>query len=228
MLIQEALGKNQILQKADVETQKKLISCGHIKKYKKGELIFREREEVLYFFFLAEGYVALYRINKNQDRKVIFVYGNHDMLNEVIVQEPVASITCMALSEVRVLTFYRDEFRDIMEKDAGLTNAVMDSVSLKLRRCYRQLANTPNAMSLDDQLSSKLWKLGRDFGKMEDGKIRIQFDLTITFLADMVGAKRETVSRAVKRFKERKLIEYEKNTIWIMNLEALRCFDTEG
>lgn len=224
MLVRDVCENNRILSRSNPATMAKMLSYGLIRSYKKGELIFREREDVSQLYFLADGYAALFRINSNQDRKVVFVYGNHEMLNEVVLQEPIASISCVALSDVKVLIFSRKNFREMMEGDFCLTTAVMGSLSLKLRRCYRQLGNTPNTMCLDRQLASKLWKLGRDFGEDEDGKLRIGFEITVTFLADMLGAKRETVSRAVSRFRKARMIALQKNALYILDPEALRLY----
>ena len=222
MQVREACEKNEILKNANPSSMAKMVSYGMLREYRKGETIFREREEVTKLYFLVEGCVALYRINRNQDRKVIFVLGHREMLNEVILQEPVASISCMALTDVKILSFTRRQFKEIVEQDFELSARVMDSLAKKLRRCYHQLSNTPNAMRLDRQVASKLWKLGRDFGQEKDGQVKICFELSITFLADMVGAKRETVSRVVKKLSDEGLIEVKKNYFYLSSLEELR------
>lgn len=200
----------------------------NVKKYKKGELIFREREEVNKLYFVVDGFTALFRNNYNLDQKVIFVFGKNEILNEVIIQEEIASSSCMALSDVEVLVIQKEKFVEIMKNNFELSKAIIDSISLKLRRCYRQLGNTPNAMKLDKQVASKLWKLGRDFGRVQaEGVVKIGFELSITFLADMVGAKRETVSRVIKKLTQDKLITVKKNCFYILNMEELQKYAAE-
>jgi CRP-like cAMP-binding protein len=114
-----------------------------------------------------------------------------------------------------------------MEQDLTFAKAVIKSMAMKIRRMYHQLSNTSNSMRLDKQIASKLWKLSRDFGKEKEGKIEIDFDLSITYLADMVGSKRETVSRIVKQLSERQLIEVNKNRFIIVNAQGLHEFCKE-
>ena len=49
----------------------------------------------------------------------------------------------------------------------------------------------------------------------------IDMNLSITYLADMLGSKRETVSRQVKRLTELGLINMEKNRITIPDMKKI-------
>lgn len=222
MTITEAYGKCDILKEIKPESAEKLISCSVLRKYRKNENIFRERESVNRFYFVISGYVGLYRINRNLDKKVIFVCGLGVMLNEVIAESPVASISCCALGEVTVLSVGRERFLEVMESDPKLMKLVMISSAKKIRRLYRQLGNTSNMMHLEEQVSSKLWKLAKDFGVKKGDYIKIDFDMSITFLADMVGSKRESVSRIIKKLTEKNLVKIERNRFLIYDAEGLK------
>lgn len=216
----------ELLRKAKPCTKNSLMEEGILKFYKKGEIIFRDREEVNFIYFVISGYIALYKMNKQQDKKVIFVYGKGELLNEVILQEPISSINCETLSDTQVLCISRKRFLRAMQEDAIFSNLVMNSMVLKIRRLYHQLGNTSNSMRLDKKIASKLWKLARDFGEEKPQGIEIGFDLSITYLADLVGSKRETVSRVIKQLVEHKLIEYQNNRFLIIDLDKLNQYCT--
>ena len=55
---------------------------------------------------------------------------------------------------------------------------------------------------------------------LDDGTL-IDFDLSITYLAELLGSKRETVSRLVKQLSEAGLVEYRKNHFFIPDREKL-------
>ena len=61
-------------------------------------------------------------------------------------------------------------------------------------------------------------------GNPEKENIRIGVSLSITFLADMLGAPRETTSRLCKSLSERGLIQMEKKTIIVRNMDCLSNF----
>lgn len=222
MTVKEAVCKCNILKDIKPESVEKLINSSVVRKYEKNEFIFRERESVNRFYFLVSGYAALYKMNRNDDRKVIFISGSGEMLNEEITESPAATVSCYSLGNVTVLSIARDCFLEVLKIDSGLMNVVLRSSAIKIRRLYRQLGNTSNMMHLEDQISSKLWKLAKDFGVEKDGYIKIDFDMSITFLADMVGAKRESVSRIMKRLGEKNLVKVERNRFLICDADGLK------
>lgn len=201
----------------------KLIAYGFVKKYPKGSLVFLERDTVNRIFFVAEGFVALSKTNNNHDKKVVFVYGPGVLLNEVILENPVSSISCETLSDATLLSFSRSQLAEIMQEDSCFAANVFRSLATKVRRLYHQLGNTSNMMHLNRQLAAKLWKLGKDFGTEQDGKVLLDISLSITFLADMLGSKRESVSRAVKKLTEAGLIKLEKNRVYLLDLDQLQA-----
>lgn len=227
MTVKEACQIPGILREANSTTKVKMTGLGVLKNYKKGDIIFRDREEVNQIFFVISGYVALFKMNKQHDKKVIFIVGSGAALNEVIIQEPISSINCEALGDTVILAFHRNHFLEMMEQDRNFAKAVIASMAMKIRRLYHQLCNTSNSMRLDKQIASKLWKLSRDFGKERDGRKEIDFDLSITYLADLVGSKRETVSRIVKQLTEKKLIEIDKNRFIIIDSDGLHKYCKE-
>ena len=220
MDLYEAINHIAILEQASPATKAKILSCAHLKKVQEGEILFREREPVEMILFLVTGFAALYRHNHQGDRKIIFVYGSGEILNEVILENAIASISGQALSESYLLMISRNHFLELLD-DAAFSRIVMCSEAKKIRRLYRQLANTTNMSRLEQQVAAKLWKLGRDFGEECEEGIRVQFELSITFLADMIGAKRESVSRTIKVLKEENLLEIEKGYFIIKDMELL-------
>ncbi len=222
MIIRDAIERCTILNHANPASKTKILSYGIIKKYKKNEYIFRDREDVNKIYFVISGFVVLEKINKNQDRKIIFIFSTGELLNEVVLEESIASVSCYALGEVEIISFSRSQILEIMETDFQFSKMIMDSMAKKIRRLYHQLENTTNMMHLDKQIAAKLWKLGKDFGKEKENYIEIEFDMTITLLADMVGSKRETVSRIIKNMTNQKIVKINKNSCYIYDMNQLK------
>lgn len=227
LTIAEACQVPKVLQDVGQATREKLITNGLIRSYKKGEIIFRDQQEVDRFYFVISGYVNLYKVNMKQSQKVIFIYGAGEMLNEVLIDRPKASINCEALSEVVTLSYSRKQLLEMMEQDFGLTLAIMKSSVKKTRRLYRQLANTSNMVHVDSQVASKLWKLARDYGEVTEEGVKINFELSISFLADMIGSKRETVSRIVNRFCKEGLLRTRRNIFIVVDMNGIKDYSKE-
>lgn len=227
MNLKEACELIKVFQSIQPETRAALESGGIIKYYHKGEHIFLDRTKVTHFYFMINGTAALYKLNHQQDKKVIFVYGKGEMLNEVMLQDELSSINCELLSDAVVFRFPIKIFKELMSRDYNLAEAVMKSMAVKIRRLYHQLKNTSNAMRLDKQIAAKLWKLSKDHGVPCENGYEINFDLTISYLADMLGSKRETVSRQLKILAEKDLILIKKNRFYVKNINNLKQYFKE-
>ncbi len=227
MTINEAFQISDILRQASPSSQAEIASFAFIRRYERGQHVFFDQEEVNCFYILLEGIASLYKTNSLGEKKVIFIYGPGSLLNEVTMQELPASINCEIREEALVLVLPKVRFWYVLERDGALTRAVMESMSLKIRRLYRQLKNTTNALSGEKRLAAKLYKLAKDHGIAAGDEIEISMNLSITYLAEMVGSKRETVSRQMKKLTEMGLIRMEKNRVFVPDLKKLSKYFRE-
>lgn len=226
--VKQALAVPEALQDIKDVTLKELERCGILLEMKSGQHLYRDKDEVNNVYFVISGMATLYKNNGIGEKKIIFVYGKGSMLNEVVLQDLFESSSCEILKSGIILAFPKKRFIQLMEQDFRLNKAILDSMALKIRRLYRQLKNTTNAMLGEKRLAAKLWKLSRDYGEKTDKGTVVQMDLTITYLADMMGSKRETVSRQLKKLTEKGLIQYEKNTFIIPDMEQLNFYFKEN
>ena len=77
---------------------------------------------------------------------------------------------------------------------------------------------------MEKRLAAKLWKLSKDYGIEAENGIIINMNISITYLADLLGSKRETISRSLKILLNENLIEYDNKKIKIINQEKLSQF----
>lgn len=195
--------------------------------FKKGEHLFFERQKVDCLYFLDAGCASLYKLDVHQDRRIIFVLKPGEWVNEVILDGKAASINCVFLVDSRVLCFEKTRFLEICRQHSILAKAVMDSMSLKIRRLYHQIRNTSNTTRGDKRIAAKLWKMARDCGVSCAEGTRIVPELSITMLAEMLGSKRETVSRQLKILADRRLILLEKRHFIVPDRDVLRDYFTK-
>lgn len=196
MDIKEAFSIAEILHNASPSTLADLASCGSLRRVGRGEQLFLDHEEVTTIYILVSGTASLYKCADGGEKRVIFAYNGGAALNEVILNGMPSSVCCEMLEDSYVLCFPVGRFASAMERDPRLSKAVMDSMSIKIRRLYRQLAS--GAMRGEKRLAAKLWKLSRDHGKDIPEGTLIDMPVTVTYLAEMLGEARETVSRQLR------------------------------
>lgn len=205
----------------------KLNEICFVKELKKGEHLFRDKEVINSIYVIKSGKVALYKQSESAQKKVIFILGKDTIINEVIIDNLPASINCEAFEKAEILCFDRIKFLDIMKEDFELSKIIINSLAMKVRRLYRQGKNSI-PIKVEKRVAAKLWKLSRDYGvEIEEGTL-IDLNITITYLADMFGAPRETISRALKILNNEGLIINKNKKIIVPNRDKLVRFFKEN
>jgi len=163
-------------------------------------------------FFLVTGNVQIYNMTACGKKKVLFVLASGDMLNDSI-SSGVNTIFCETLTSCRFFVLPRVKLFSLMEQDFQLTLNLLAYQEKKLWRLGHQLKNTSGSIYLERKLAAKLWKLARDFGVRTPDGVVIDIDLSITFLADLLGVSRENASRACKKLVEMGLVAMDRKRV---------------
>lgn len=184
-----------------------------IRNLKKSQILFGERECLNNIHIVLSGKVSMYRLSEKGQKRVIYILNKGEIINEVNFDNMTTSINCEGFEDGVIISILKVDLLNIMKQDFKLTEVILYSMSKKIRRLYRQIKNTvPTKM--DKRVAAKLWKLSKDYGVETSMGTLINIKISITYLADMLGSSRETISRAVKelenmgmvRIKDRKFI----------------------
>lgn len=193
------------------------------KKLKKGMHLFRDKDKINNIYIVESGKVTLYKLNEAAQKKIVFILGRGAIVNAVILDNLPASINCEIFEDAEILSFDRLKFIEVMKNDFELTTVVMNSLAMKVRRMYRQIKNT-TPIKVEKRVAAKLWKLSKDYGVESEDGILIDLNISVTYLADMFGTHRETISRALKILQNEGLIVWKSKKIVITNKEKLSNF----
>lgn len=210
------------------ETLENLWKAGKVNEYTKGSILMRGKELVSYIFIQLSGKCIQYNLTYHGKRKILFVFGKDTLLNENVFNYQMTSIYCETIEKSKIFVIPVAEFVKQMERDFRLTRNVIEAQERKMWRLSHQLKNTMSSIYLERKLASKLWKLCRDFGVDTEAGREIDINMTITFLADMLGVPRETASRVCSVLVENGLIKIHKKRIIVTDVEKLRTFYKVG
>jgi CRP-like cAMP-binding protein len=206
------------------ETLEKLCTYGEICRMDKGSICFRAKEVTPNVYILLNGQAIIYNLTHQGQRKIIYILGNGELLSENIMADHSPGTFCEIIKSSDVFSIRKSYFRELMKKDYRLTENVLSAYERNIWRLSHQLKNTTGSTNLEKKLAAKLWKLSRDFGKKTADGILIDINLSVTFLADLMGAPRETISRMCKNLVNKELIQMERKQITIINPEGLVHF----
>ena len=202
---------NNIKEESLKDLEKIIVKC----ETKKKQILFHEKEIVDNIYFLEKGKVSIYKINENGERKIIFILKSGDMINEVLLENNKnTTFGCEAFEKSTILQCPSLEFIKIMEKDFNLTKNILSHTQNINRRLYRQLKNSIS-IRLDKKLAAKLYRMGREFGQSRGEWTMINANISITYIAEMLGCKRESLSRAMKQLQDHDLVKIDNRKIYI-------------
>lgn len=226
-------GKNELYRLSfflDVtpETLEKLWSAGNIRQFPKGHILIRAGDSVDQVYFQLSGKSMVYNLTHAGRRKIIFIYGEGTLLNEHMLYEHAVSLFCELLEKSSVFAVSKKLFLKCMEEDFSLTSAVLKLAERRLWRMGHQLKNTMGSVGMEQKLAAKLWKLSRDFGIPRPYGVEIDLNLSVTTLADMLGASRENTSRMCSALVDLGLLKIHKKRITIIDQVQMADFYKTG
>ena len=222
------LYRQKFFERVTPTTLDALWEAGKVSEYPKGHILIRAKEDIDMLWVQLSGKSMLYNLTHTGRRKIIFILGFGELLNDHVLNEHETSLFCEAVEVGQVLEFPVSVFTEAMKKDFLLTRRILAAQERKIWRLGHQLKNTMGSIYLERKLAAKLWKLSRDFGVPGKRGLEIDIHMTVTFLADLLGAPRETTSRVCKTLAEHGLIRMEKKRICIPDRERMARFYKTG
>ena len=216
------LSNIRIFENIQKERLEELAALGRVRRLPSQTKIFHEHNMENRWYLILEGRVSLYKRNYIGEKKGIFVLGRGDILGDSLFEEELLSTTAQALTQVEIFSISKKELHKVMKGESIFYENVLRYMERRIQRLYRQLKNMTGSVRVDKRLAAKLWKLSRDYGIEGKDGTRIDLPLSVTYLAELIGAKRETTSRQLGLLLQEGMICQRGNQILIPSREALR------
>ena len=211
----EGISKNSI---SEIKNNSDIIEL------KKNRALYFDRQILDYVYFLVSGNVSLIKSNENGENKVIFLLSSGAMINEPLMRKNSSGIEFWGFEDAKILRISLKTFDKIMSKDYILVRNCMLFMEKRIRRLYMQLKNSTSA-NIERKLAAKLYRLGTQYGieSPENNFILINLNLTVTYIAKMLGYQRETVSRSMRLLSDKAIILLKDRKFYI-DMEKARQF----
>ena len=206
--------------KISQNSKEKIIQTARIKVLKKGEMLFRAKDNIEHFYAVLSGKVSMFRLSSEGQKRVFFILGSGDLVNEVVFDNLPVSVDCEAFEATHILQIEKAGFLRVMETDFNLTMSIFNSIGKKQRRLYRQLKNTL-PIGIEKKLAAKLWKLSRDYGiqpkdhRIPDTWKLIDMNISCTYISYMLGTSRESISRAMKKLQDIEACQWSGRDLYV-------------
>ena len=199
---------------ATIEEIKKTADIIHLKKNK---ALYSDRQVIDYVYFLLSGNISLIKSNENGESRVIFLLSSGSMINQPLMRKNTSGLECWGFEDSKIIRIPFDKFDQLMSKDYTLARNCMLFMERRIRRLYRQLKNSVT-LSIEKRLSAKLYRLALEHG-INDNSFEnytlINLNISVTYIAKMLGYQRETVSRAIKILMKNEILKMEERKFYV-------------
>jgi len=184
--------------------------------YPKGSVILFQDDPGDSLFVLRDGRVKVVLIGEDGREVILGVLEPGAHFGELaLIDDQPRSAHVIAMEDAQLLVLRREDFRRRVEANPTVAWALLSELSRRLRRADVKIGGL---VLLD--VPGRIARLLLDLAD-EGGSEQVEKPLTHQTIAQMIGASRETVSRAMKEFQDAGLIRVERRRISIGDREAL-------
>jgi CRP-like cAMP-binding protein len=202
------------LREGDVE---RILQAARERTYPKNSVILFEDDPGDALYVVISGQVKLVLIAEDGREVILSIRRKGDFFGEIsLIDDEPRSAHVIAMEDSRLLVLRREDFQRCLQE--------MPSVSIGLLRALckrlRQADNKIGSLVLLDA-TGRVAHLLLEMADENDG-VHVAQRLTHHMIAQMIGASRETVSRTMRDFASRGLIEVARKTLTIRNRRDAR------
>ena len=217
----DVLARAGLFQGVAPEAREALASALQHSDYTRGETVFTEGEQGDTLFIVLTGKVKVGRRAADGRENMLSVMGPSDMFGELSLFDPgPRTATATVLTDARLASLAHAALRPWLNDRPEIAEQLLRVLARRLRRTNDALADLIFT-DVPGRVAKALLELAERFGTQEGEGVRVHHDLTQEELAQLVGASRETVNKALADFASRGWLRLEPRSVVIMDIERL-------
>lgn len=186
-----------------------------------GQVIFHHGDPGGLLYIITSGKVKItYSTPEGQDA-LLAILGKGDFFGELaLLDDSPRSATAEALVPTETLTLRRRAFMQYITENPAFSLHVLKTLAEHIRRLNSQISDI-FFLDLPARLARVLLHLSEGHGRVVDEGLMIDLSITQTDLAEMTGATRVSINKALGRFRRAKWIETKGRKFIILNRDEL-------
>ena len=187
----------------------------------RGDILFQEGDEGDTLYVIQTGKVKLGRRSSDGRENLLAVLGPGELIGELSLFDPGARpAPATALTDAEVLQMGHAELSAWLSTTPSVAEHLLRTLARRLRRTNEALADLVFT-DVPGRVAKALLDLSQRFGQPVADGVRVSHGLTQEELAQLVGASRETVNKALADFATRGWIRREGRAVTLLDVERL-------
>ncbi len=218
----DALMGTPLFQALSEEDAKALRSGVTYVQLSRGERLFDEGDAGDRLYIILSGKMKLTRAAPDGRENLLSVHGPGEMFGELSLFDPVPrTSSAAAVTDARLAGLAHDDLRTWLANRPDVAMHLLQALAQRLRKINDVKADLVFT-DVPGRVAKALLDLAERFGEPQPGGVQVNHDLTQEELAQLVGASRETVNKALADFAARGWIQLAAKSVLITDSERLR------
>ncbi len=189
--------------------------------FKKGEIVFREGFYPTGIFYIINGKVKKYKVDKDGREQIIYVANSGELVGyHAILAEDRYPDSASTLEHSTITFIPKEDFLMVLQQSSVLNNRLLKTLSHE----FSVLANSVTLFaqkSVRERLALQLIVMREKYKANFEPGIPIEINLSRDDLASLVGTARENVVRVLTEFKEGQILETKGRKIIVLDIRKL-------
>ena len=186
-----------------------------------GEPVFLEGDECRFLYIVLQGEVKIYKSLESGREIILNFFHPGEAFGEVaVIDGGNYPANAIVHENATLLRLPRDDYLEMLRVYPEAALSIIRDLSLRMRT-LRQRVELLGEAGVQARIAQLLITLASEVGLENDGKVRVPFNLTRSEIADMIGARNETVIRIMSRWNKDGLVTKDEKGFCIGNLDSL-------
>jgi CRP-like cAMP-binding protein len=189
--------------------------------FPQGTVIFAKGDSGDRLYIIGSGRVKISDANTRDRESILAVMGPSDMFGELALFDPgPRTSTATAITDVRTVSMDRAVLRSWVIARPEISEQLLRILARRLRRTNDTIMDQIFS-DVPGRVAKQLLHLARQFGTQQGSTLRVHHGLRQADLAQLVGASRETVNKALADFADRGWILLSSGSLTILDTDRL-------
>ena len=199
-----------------------LIATMSPSRLERGDVLFHEGDQGDRLYVIGEGKIKLGRTSSDGRENLLAILGPGEMFGELSLFDPgPRSATVTAVTDATFSSLSHEDLLRWLDGRPAVARGLLAQLAGRLRRANDVVADLVFS-DVPGRVAKALLDLADRFGRTADDGVHVHHDLTQEELAQLVGASRETVNKALADFASRGWLRLEPRSVVIMDVERMK------
>jgi CRP-like cAMP-binding protein len=213
--------KTPLFSGLDSSAAEALRTSMNLVKLRKGQSLFKEGDDGDHLFVVSSGKVKLGTKSADGRENLLMILGPGDMFGELsLFDSGPRTATATAVTDSKLLALGQDKVIPWVKEHPEVSLQLLARLASRLRRTNEVVGDLVFS-DVPGRVAKALIDLGVKFGDKRTEGLFVNHDLTQEELAQLVGASRETVNKALADFAQRGWLRLEARSVMILDYERL-------